>query len=336
MPMIDPNLPLIDLHRHLDGNVRLETILDLGRRHNLKLPAWDVEGLRPYIQIVDPEPGVMEFIAKFHWMMAVLVDYDACRRVAFENVEDAKNEGIDYIELRFSPLFMAASHDLNPVGVVEAVCDGAAAGKREFGLQLNLIGIISRTYGVNSAWQELDALLTQRDQIRALDLAGDEANFPGELFVDHFQRGRDVGWQVTVHAGEIDGPESIWQAIQELGATRIGHAVTAVQDPELMDYLAENHIGVESSLTSNFQTSTVPDYASHPLRAFLENGILANVNTDDPGISGIDLAHEYQIAAPAAGLSPDQIHQAQRNAIEIAFLSPKERRVLLEKKITRK
>jgi adenosine deaminase len=324
MPMIDPNLPLIDLHRHLDGNVRLETILDLGRRHNLKLPAWDVEGLRPYIQIVDPEPGVMEFIAKFHWMMAVLVDYDACRQVAFENVEDAKNEGIDFLELRFSPLFMAASHGLNPVGVVEAICDGAAAGKREYGLQLNLIGIISRTYGVDSAWQELDALLTQREQIRAFDLAGDEANFPGELFVDHFRRGRDVGWQVTVHAGEIDGPASIWQV------------VTAVQDPELMDYLAENHIGVESSLTSNFQTSTVPDYASHPLRAFLENGILANINTDDPGISGIDLTHEYQIAAPAAGLSPGQIHQAQRNALEIAFLSPEERRVLLEKKITRK
>ncbi|MGB2910534.1 MAG: adenosine deaminase [Anaerolineales bacterium] len=334
--MIDPNLPLIDLHRHLDGNVRLETILDLGRRHNLKLPAWDVEGLRPYIQIADPELGVMEFIAKFHWMMAVLVDYDACRRVAFENVEDAKNEGIDYLELRFSPLFMAANHDLNPVGVVEAVCDGAAAGKREFGLQLNLIGIISRTYGIDSAWQELDALLTQRDQIRALDLAGDETNFPGELFVDHFQRARDAGWQVTVHAGEIDGPESIWKAIQELGATRIGHAVTAVQDPVLMDYLAENHIGVESSLTSNFQTSTVPDYANHPLRAFLETGILATINTDDPGISGIDLAHEYQIAAPAAGLSPDQIHQAQRNALEIAFLSPEERRVLLKKKITRK
>ena len=182
MLMINPNLPLIDLHRHLDGNVRLEMSLDLGRRHNLKLPAWDVEGLQPYIQIADPELGVMEFIAKFHWMMAVLVDYDACRRVAFENVEDAKNEGIDYLELRFSPLFMAASHDLNQVGVVESVCDGAATGKREFGLQLNLIGIISRTYGIDSAWQELDALLTQRDQIRALDLAGDEANFPGELF----------------------------------------------------------------------------------------------------------------------------------------------------------
>ena len=103
-----------------------------------------------------------------------------------------------------------------------------------------------------------------------------------------------------------------------------------------MDYLVENHIGVESSLTSNFQTSTVPDYASHPLRTFLKNGILATINTDDPGISGINLAHEYQIAAPAAGLSTGQIHQAQRNALAIAFLSPEERRVLLEKKITRK
>ncbi len=189
--MINPMIPLIDLHRHLDGNVRLSTILDLGRQHNLPLPAWDLEGLRSFVQVTDPQPGVMAFLERFHWMTAILVDYDACQRIAYENVEDASNEGMDYVELRFSPGFMAQVNQLDPVGVVEAVVDGVAAGRRDFNQPVNLIGILSRTYGPQAAWSELNALLSQADRIVALDLAGDEANWPGELFLEHFSRARD-------------------------------------------------------------------------------------------------------------------------------------------------
>ncbi len=325
---IDPSLPLIDLHRHLDGSLRLETILDLGRQHNLPLPAWEVEGLRPYVQVTDPQPGVMAFIAKFQWMTGVMVDYDAVRRVAYESVEDAQKEALDYVELRFSPWFMSESHSLQPAGVVEAVVDGVEAAARDTGMRVHLIGILSRTYGPQIAWKELEALLTQREHLAALDLAGDEANFPGELFSRHVRRGRDAGWHVTVHAGEAAGPHSVWHAIRELGAERIGHAVHAVDDPALLDYLAQQRIGIETNLTSNVQTSTVPDYPSHPLRRFLEHGILATINTDDPGISNITLAYEYKFAAPAAGLSSDQIRQAQRNAVEVAFLTEAEKKTL--------
>lgn len=233
--MIDSSLPFIDLHRHLDGSVRLETILELGRAHNLPLPAWDTESLRPHVQVLDPQPGIMAFIARFEWMTGVLVDYNACRRVAYESVEDARKEGIDYIELRFSPLFMAEPHGLDPAGVVEAVADGVAAGSRDFGVRCGLIGILSHTYGPKLAWRELDALLSQRERIRGLDLAGDEAHYPGEWFVPHFKRAREAGWHITVHAGETDGPHSIWQALNGLGAERIGHAVRAPEDPVLMD-----------------------------------------------------------------------------------------------------
>jgi len=323
--MIDPSIPLIDLHRHLDGNVRLETILELGRQHNLPLPAWELETLRPFVQITEPAPGVMAFLEKFEWLVAVLVDYNACWRIAYENVEDAHQEGLDYVELRFSPWFMAGAHNLDPVGVVDAVVAGVERGRQDFGLKTNLIGIISRTYGAEIGWKELNALLTHRDDIVALDLAGDEANFPGELFVEHFKKARDAGWQITVHAGESAGAESIWQAIDELGATRIGHAVRAVDDSELMDAMAGREIGIEVNLTSNLQTMTVPDLHSHPLREFIERDLLATINTDDPGISAIDLRYEYEIAAPAAGLSVAQIQQAQRNALQIAFLPPDEK-----------
>jgi adenosine deaminase len=331
--MIDPTLPLIDLHRHLDGNVRLETILELGREHNLPLPAWDLEGLRPHVQVTPSQDGtavqgVMAFISKFKWMMGVLVNYDACRRVAYENVEDARREGLDYVELRFSPWFMAETHQLDAAGVVEAVVDGTQAGVRDFGVKTNLIGIISRTYGPDAGTLELEALLQCREHLVALDLAGDEANWPGELFVDHFKRARDAGWQITVHAGESAGPGSIRQAIRELGATRIGHAVAAHGDLLLLEAMAEYEIGIESSLTSNVQTSTVPSYDSHPLRHFLNLGLLATLNTDDPGISAIDLRHEYEVAAPAAGLTAEQIAQAQRNALAVAFLTDGERQAL--------
>jgi len=327
--LIDPCLPLIDLHRHLDGAVRLETILDLGRQHRLPLPAWEVESLRPHVQVTGPQPGVMAFLSKFRWMTAVMVDTDACRRIAYESVEDAHREGLDYVELRFSPWFMAEAHGLDPAGVVAAVVEGVQQASSDTGLPVHLIGILSRTYGAEIAWKELAALLTHREAITALDLAGDEAHFPGELFGEHFKQARDAGWHITVHAGEIAGPESVWQAIRGLGAVRIGHAVRAPEDPALMDYLAEHHIGIESNLTSNVQTSTVPDYASHPLRLFLEHGIPATINSDDPGISAITLRHEYEVAAPAAGLSVAQIRQAQRNALETAFLSPEIKTTIL-------
>ncbi len=326
--VIAPDLPLIDLHRHLEGSVRLATILDLGERHGIELPASDLEGLRPHATITEPTPGVMAFIARFRWATAVMVDADACRRLALECVEDAAGEGIDHLELRFSPCFMAATHGLDPAAVVEAVADGAAAGARATGVHVGLIGILSRTFGPAEAMRELEALLGSRRSLVALDLAGDEAQFPAELFVEHFRRARDAGWRVTAHAGESAGPASIWQCIRGLGAARIGHAVRAVDDPALLDHMAAQRIGIEANLTSNVQTSTVWGYAGHPLRAFLERGLLATINTDDPAISGIDLAHEYRVAAPAAGLDAALARRAQANALEVAFLTDDERRTI--------
>jgi adenosine deaminase len=156
--------------------------------------------------------------------------------------------------------------------------------------------------------------------------------FPGHLFREHFKKARDAGWKSTVHAGEADGPHSVWQALHELGADRLGHAIRSIEDPTLMDYLVEHQIGIECSLTSNVQTSCVPDYPSHPIRLFLDLGIPATINTDDPGISGIDLSYEYNVSAPKAGLSNIEIRQAQQNALKIAFLSEAEKTDLLNKK----
>jgi adenosine deaminase len=332
--MIDPTLPFIDLHRHLDGSVRIQTILDLGRQHGIKLPGATIDELRPHVEVTEPQPGLMAFIGKMLWMTRVLANGEACRRVARENVEDAKREGIDYLELRFSPYFMAEPHQLDMAEVIEGVVAGVAEGVAATGVRVKLIGILSRTYGAEIAHKELDALLAHREHFVALDLAGDEANYPAPLFVDHFKKGRDAGWRITVHAGEAGGPQSVWDAIQLLGAERIGHGVRALEDPKLAEYLAEHRVPIEANLTSNVHTSTVADLDSHPLRDMLASGLVCSINTDDPGISAIDLKHEYEVAAPAAGLTREQIHQAQINALETAFLSNEEKTALRMKRTT--
>lgn len=330
---IDPRLPFIDLHRHLDGAVRLETVIELAAEQAIELPAHEVESLRPYVVVEGRADSLMDFIGRFRYLTAILHDLDACRRVAYENVEDAAREGIDYIELRFSPWFMSETHQLDPAGVVEAVADGIKSAEHDTGVRAQMIGIMSRTYDTDTCHRELDALLAHRDHLVAIDLAGDELKFPAKLFHEHFRRARDAGLEITVHAGEIDGPESVWDAIRELGASRIGHGIHSLQDPALVDYLAEHRIGLEMAITSNIHTGAVATYADHQARKILEAGLLANLNTDDPAISGIDLRHEYDVAAPAAGLTPQMTRQAQANALEMAFLSEQEKRTLLEKKV---
>ncbi|HHJ1155435.1 TPA: adenosine deaminase [Proteus mirabilis] len=329
--MIDTQLPLTDLHRHLDGNIRPETILDLAQQHNIALPAYELETLRPHVQITKNEPSLVSFLQKLDWGVAVLADLDACRRVAYENVVDVANAGIDYAELRFSPYYMSMKHQLPIEGVVEAIIDGVQSALHTYDVEIRLIGILSRTFGENACQQELNGLLKHQDKITALDLAGDELGFPGHLFQPHFNRARDTGWKITVHAGEAAGAESIWHAIKELGASRIGHGVKAIEDPRLMDYLAEHQIGIESCLTSNIQTSTIASLAQHPLKKFLEHGIIASLNTDDPAVEGIELKHEYTVAAPAAGLTAAQIRQAQINGLTMAFISQAERDALIKK-----
>ncbi|ENR5584614.1 EAL domain-containing protein [Salmonella enterica] len=170
--MIDITLPLTDIHRHLDGNIRAQTILDLSRQFNIALPAQTLETLIPHVQVTSTEPDLVSFLTKLDWGVKVLASLDACRRVAFENIEDAARNGLHYVELRFSPGYMAMAHQLPIAGVVEAVIDGVRDGCNTFGVEARLIGIMSRTFGEAACLQELDALLAHREKITALDLAG--------------------------------------------------------------------------------------------------------------------------------------------------------------------
>jgi len=328
--MIDTTLPLLDLHRHLDGNIRPATIWQLAEKNNIALPTDTFNDFIPYVQIQHSESDLLAFLKKLDWGVAVLKSLDDIKQVAFENVEDAYNAGLQYAELRFSPYYMAMNHNLPIADVVGAIIDGVNSGMKTFNVNIGLIGILSRTFGVEQCQLELDALLTHKEQLIAVDLAGDEYNFPGELFVNHFKQVRDAGLQVTVHAGEAGGAKSVWQAIKDLGATRIGHGVATIEDEKLMSYMVNHNIAIESCLTSNFQTGTVTDLSQHPLKSFLGCGIKACLNTDDPAVQGIEIKNEFEVASRVLKLSNNDISQLQKNAIDVCFLSENEKKKLLQ------
>ncbi len=327
--MINATLPLLDLHRHLDGNIRPTTIWQLANQNAITLPTNSLETFIPYVQIQESEPNLLAFLKKLDWGVAVLKNLDDIKRVAYENVEDAFNAGLAYAELRFSPYYMAMNHNLLIADVVAAIIDGVQLGMQSFDIKINLIGILSRTFGVKQCQLELDALLLYKDNLVAIDLAGDEYNFPGALFVDHFKQVQNAGLQVTVHAGEAGNSQSVWQAITELGATRIGHGVATINDEKLMTYMINNNIAIESCLTSNYQTGTVKDLSQHPLKGFLDFGIKACLNTDDPAVQGIEIKNEFEVARNTLQFSHNEINQLQKNAIEVSFLSANEKKSLL-------
>lgn len=329
--MIDSSLPLIDLHRHLDGNIRPKTIWSLAQEHNIALPETTFSAFLPHVQIQTSESDLLAFLSKLDWGVSVLKTLDDCKRVAFENVEDAYNAGINYAELRFSPYYMAMKNNLNVTDVVAAVIDGVNAGCKTFDVNINLIGILSRTFGVEKCQAELNALLAHKEHLVAIDLAGDEYNYPGALFTEHFKQVTAADLNVTIHAGEAAGAQSIWQAINHLGAQRIGHGVACATDEKLMDYMQANDIAIESCLTSNFQTGTIKDLSKHPIKLFLDRGLQVCLNTDDPGVQGVELKHEYDVARKVLNLTDSHITQLQENSLKACFLSDSEKQALRNK-----
>jgi adenosine deaminase len=328
--MINHTLPLIDLHRHLDGNIRAETIWELAQQNNIALPVQQFEQFIPHVQIIESEPDLLAFLNMLDWGVNVLSSLDDCKRIAFENVEDVFNAGIHYAELRFSPYYMSKAYKLPIEDVVAAVIDGVNDGMKKYPVKIKLIGILSRTFGVEQCQKELSALLVHKEKLIGIDLAGDEYNYPGELFTDHFKQVSDANLHVTIHAGEAAGPASVWQAINDLRAERIGHGVKSYEDPSLLDYMHKHNIAIESCLTSNYQTGTVNDLSQHPIKTFLKNGLCVCLNTDDPAVEGIELKGEFELARNVLEFTDIEITQLQENAIASAFMSASERKTLKE------
>jgi adenosine deaminase len=309
--------PLIDLHRHLEGSIRSSTFLDVAVRDGHPLATAD----RPRELLVADGPlgGLLPYLARVDDQIGVFAALDDWRRVGREAVEDAFDDGLDYVELRFSPYFIRQQTGLAPQAVIDAVADGVAAGSRVTGLPVGLIAIILRDLGPAAAGEQVATFLTRRDLWCGVDLAGNEAGYAAALFAPAFGRVRDAGLHVTVHAGEAAGPESVRAAVEHLGAERIGHGVRAAEDPRLLERLAASGVTLEVALTSNTQTGAAPGYRDHQIHALLAAGVPVTLNTDNPRVSDVTLSQEHALARYAAGLTPAQLRMVAEQSAAASF-----------------
>ncbi len=319
--IIQTSLPLVDLHRHLEGSLRLSTVLELCLEHHLPLPGESLQELQRATWIHEPVRDIVTIFPKFDLLRQVFLDEAIIRRSVSEFMQDAAREGLSHVECRFSPYFMAELHGLTAMSVTGAVVEAWQEEHNRYPMTSSLIVILSRTYGAEICGQEMDCALAYCGRgVAGVDLAGDEMRQPARNFEHLFDRAHQAGLRVTAHAGEFAGTDSIRETLRCLRPARLGHAVRAADDPRLMDELAQAWVAVECCPTSNYLTGTIPSMQAHPLPTFLKHGICATLNTDDPSLMGdLTIQQEYRHAAEEMGLNTQQLAQVQINGGTAAF-----------------
>ncbi|MCC7361502.1 MAG: adenosine deaminase [Anaerolineales bacterium] len=323
-------LPKLDLHRHLEGALRLTTLRAIAQQHGLDLPADSLAALRPYVQVVDGERSFRQFLAKFDVLRRFYLSPEIIHRLAFEVIEDAARDNLHYLELRFTPAALASSGRFSLADVTDWVIAAVAEAGRVYPkLQVRLIVSVNRHEPVALAEQVAQVAADRQARgIAGLDLAGDEVNFPAAPFRGVFQAARQAGLGCVAHAGEWTGAAAVRDAIEHLGVRRVGHGVRVVEDPAAVALARERAIVFEVCLTSNLQSGVVAAFAAHALPRMNALGLRTTLNTDDPGVSGITLSDEYQIAVDALGLSWADLQQALFTAADASLLPPAERAAL--------
>jgi adenosine deaminase len=324
-------LPKVDLHRHLEGSLRLQTLSDFAKEHGIDLPSYDIEYLRRFATVADGEHDFYGFLEKFRFLRRFYPTQAAVQRVAYEAVADAATDNIKYLELRFNPVALSRLQGFRLDEVTLWVCDAVAGARRDLGVRAALILQVGREESLETASQIAELALAHRSTgVVGIDLAGDEATYPAGRFSRVFRRVREEGLGVTVHAGEARGAESIVEAIDMLGAQRIGHGVSVVRDEEVVRMARQGGITFEVCPTSNLQTGVVSSLALHPLPDMLNLGLRATVNTDDPSICDTTLTDEYVVAVLEMGITIGQIKRTILTAIEGSFQPLDERQRLTE------
>ncbi len=326
------SLPKIDLHRHLEGSLRLETLLDIARKYNLNVPTRDLEALRPFVQVTNDPPTHEAFLRKFEVLRHFYRSPEMIQRLVYEAIADAAVDNVKYLELRFSPQALSRVRGFAMSDTTDWVIESVRRAEADFDIQVGLIVTLVRHDPLPQARQVAEiAFERSGNGIVGLDLAGDEVKFPSRPFTPLFKEAKEVGLGITVHAGEWASAFGVREAILDLFANRIGHGVRTLENSEILQLVRERQTAFEVCLTSNLQTGVVHEMDHHPLVDMLDVGLLATINTDDPSISNCTLTNEYDIALHQLKIGYPALRQTIMNAANSAFLLPDDRQELLNK-----
>lgn len=322
-------LKRIDLHNHLDGSMPASTVLTLAKMSGVELPADTVEGITEYLTVSPDCTSLNEYLEKFDIPVSVLQTEDCVEKAVYDLMKALDDQGVCYAELRFAP-GQHLQRGLTQQTVTAAAVRGLNKALAECSIRGQLILCCMRGADdmVNRETIDVTKLYLEKG-VCCADLAGAEAIFPTADYKSLFAYAADQGVPYIIHAGEADGPDSMWAALS-MGAARIGHGIAAVQDEKLMAYLKEKQIPLEVCVTSNVQTKGAASVESHPILKMLEYGLAVTVNTDNMTVSGTDLNHEFSLLRERLGMTQAQERRLLENSVRAAFLSDQEKNALMK------
>lgn len=327
--MVDPRLhsmlqvlPKVDLHRHLEGSIRLETLLEIAGKYGISLPTQEAHMLRPHVQMMPDDPPTLScFLSKFAVLRGFFRSPEVVQRITTEVIADAAADNVRYLELRFTPFALANRMYYTIPQAVSWVCEAAQAAAQTYGIQVGLIVSMNRHEPVELGLQAFEAALQYQGQgVVGIDLAGREVGCSARPFGPLFLEAQRQGLGITIHAGEWSGPANIQDAVENMYANRIGHGVRVIEDSSMIQLLRQYGIVLEVCLTSNWHTGAVENMTYHPLLDLHQLHVPVTINTDDPAISGITLTDEYVLAVETMGFSLLDLHQSILTAAGAAFL----------------
>jgi len=324
--------PKAELHSHLDGAMRLSTMLELASDQGKMelLPAQTNEGLHTELAKIDHSADLYEYLAWFKYTIGLMQSESSLERAAFEMAEDFALENVRYVEVRFGPV-LHTQEGLSLNQVMDAVIRGLKRAEDQYQIHFGIIVCALRDRFVEASLEQAQLAVSYMDQgVVAFDLAGAEAGHPAKQHLEAFYYARNHLLNLTVHAGESWGPDSIRQALFFCGAHRIGHGITLVQDPALLEYVRDHQIPLEICPTSNVQTNVVESYEKHPIKELIEKGVPVTINTDSRLFSHTNSSGELFLAHTRCGLTAEQIRNTVLNGFKHAFMPLSERTKLVE------
>jgi adenosine deaminase len=316
-------LPKVELHVHILGSLQPSTLLSIIREDGIDTPYNTVDDIIQRFQYTD----FVHFIEVYMEIVGYIVDENHFEDITFDMLRKCSACNTRYVEASFSPRDHL-QHNLEFSKMIRAVNRGIERAHESFGIETNIRIDLVRSSTHDEAMEILDHIEKNPQNIVSVDIGGNEAMFPPKPFVEAYERASEMGLHLVAHAGEAAGPQSIWDAIEFLKVERIGHGVTARNDPKLIAVLKEKQIGIEMSPVSNIRTGVVKSIQDHPIREFYDKGLLVTVNTDDPSLFHTDLNNEFMQIHKHHGFSLPELFQLSLNGIEIAFIDEAMRKEL--------
>ncbi|MFN2113892.1 MAG: adenosine deaminase [Anaerolineales bacterium] len=323
-------LPKVELHRHLEGSLRVPTMMEIVRSHEMDVK--NTGYLRPLVQVERQEDYTFEnFLSKFGTLRLFYKSPEIIKRISWEAVEDAAHDNIRYLELRFTPAALSRAEGFPMAQVADWVLESVREAADHFQVMVRLIVSINRHESLELAREAVEIALERKDQgIVGLDLAGNEAEYPAGPFCELFAEAQQGGLHITIHAGEWGGAENVRQAVEEFKAERIGHGIRVLEDPDVVALTRERGTLFEVCVTSNYHSGVVDAIANHPIIDMINRGLNVSINTDDPSISRITLSSEYQTIHRDLEISMNVIGTRVKAAAQGAFLPPELRMKLAD------